>query len=317
MKNIFVRFTAGLGVLAITLFTCFAWATAQIPHWGATPEEVARRLPGDELAPEPLLNWTNAIEINAPPEQVWPWVAQLGDTRGGFYSYTFIEDRVGALAGAADYNVNYENADRIHAEWQNPQPDDGLIQGSLKIREVKTGQYLLGEAVDPNIFQWVWLWHLSPLQNGAHTRLIVRFRIQLPNADENPTLTTMMTVGGFVMQQRMLHGLKLWAEGGVEPTYIEGLEIALWLVTLFIGLAATVLYMLQAEWGRPLAVAVISVCTLIALTFIQPEIWVRILINLMLLVGLWWVYRLTASQRRKTILRPTQASAALKVTHTT
>jgi hypothetical protein len=200
MKTPFIRLGVGLVVLIVTLFVAFAWAVAQIPSWGATPAEVALVLPGDELAPKPLLNWTNAIEINAPPEQVWPWVAQLGDTRGGFYSYTFIEDRVGALSGATGYNVNYENASRIHPEWQNPQPDEALIQGSLKIREVQAGKYLLAEATDPNIFQWVWLWQISSLQNGEHTRLLVRFRIQLPNADENPALTVMMTLGGFVMQ---------------------------------------------------------------------------------------------------------------------
>jgi hypothetical protein len=45
------------------------------------------------------VSWTHAITIDAPPEAVWPWIAQLGDERGGFYSFTFFENQVGALTG--------------------------------------------------------------------------------------------------------------------------------------------------------------------------------------------------------------------------
>ncbi len=78
-------------ILATLLGALFASALSAIPRWGATDEEIVLALPGDELAPQPLIHWTNAIDVNAPPADVWPWIAQLGDTRGGFYSYTFIQ----------------------------------------------------------------------------------------------------------------------------------------------------------------------------------------------------------------------------------
>jgi hypothetical protein len=287
---------AGLAVLIVTLGVSFAPALWQVPHWGATPAEVVLTLPGDELAPRPLLNWTNAIAINAPPADVWPWVAQLGDTRGGFYSYTFFEDRIGSLTGAADYAVDYENADRLHPEWQNPRPGDGLIQGTLKVREVVPGQYLLAEQVNAEAFTWIWLWRLCPADEGG-TRLVVRFRIQLPEATDNPVVTAVMTAGGFVMQQRMLSGLKVRAGGGVEPPFIEALEIGLWLALLAIGLVAAGLYLFQREWQRPLALAVLAVATLIALTFIQPAIWMRVVVNLLLLGRLWWAARPSLTPR--------------------
>ncbi len=65
-------------------------------RWGATDaEEAAATLPGDELIPQARWGYTHAITIDAPPEQVWPWLAQLGQGRGGFYSYEGLENLIG------------------------------------------------------------------------------------------------------------------------------------------------------------------------------------------------------------------------------
>ncbi|MEW1854812.1 hypothetical protein AB0282_00645 [Pseudarthrobacter oxydans] len=45
-------------------------------HWGATPEEVLRALPGDDLVPGPSFNATRAVTVGAPPERIWPWLVQ-------------------------------------------------------------------------------------------------------------------------------------------------------------------------------------------------------------------------------------------------
>jgi hypothetical protein len=89
-----IRLLSGLLLVSLLVVGLFALTLRTIPTWGATAAEVARVLPGDELTVNPTLLWTNATTINAPPAKVWPWLAQLGDTRGGFYSYTFIENRV-------------------------------------------------------------------------------------------------------------------------------------------------------------------------------------------------------------------------------
>ena len=66
-------------------------------HWGATDEEIARPLPGDDLIPDPKLDSTQAITIHAPAERIWPWLAQVGyGGRAGFYSYDLLERRFGA-----------------------------------------------------------------------------------------------------------------------------------------------------------------------------------------------------------------------------
>ena len=81
------RFLLGLSLTLLVLILGFAWVAALIPAWGAQPDEVALSLPGDEVVPQPQILWDHAITIQAPAAQVYPWLIQIGDTRGAFYSY--------------------------------------------------------------------------------------------------------------------------------------------------------------------------------------------------------------------------------------
>src|SRR3954467_14058608 len=103
------------GVLVLVLLAVFRpWFLT----WGATPEEARSSLPGDEVVGAARSDsTTRAITIHAPVSTVWPWVAQLGQDRGGFYSYEVLED----LAGCS-----MENADRIHPEFQAWKAGDKL-----------------------------------------------------------------------------------------------------------------------------------------------------------------------------------------------
>jgi hypothetical protein len=84
-------------------------------NWGATGEEAARSLPGDELLAEADIVATRAITIGAPPFAVWPWLVQMGRGRAGAYTYDWIEKLFG---------VDMHSADRIHAEWQGLEVGD-------------------------------------------------------------------------------------------------------------------------------------------------------------------------------------------------
>lgn len=291
-----LRIFVGIVLLVGLLTALFALTLPAIQRWGATDVEVARILPGDELIAEPLVRWTHGITINAPPAAVWPWIAQLGDARGGYYSYTFIENQVGALTGAADYNVVYRNADRIHPEWQNPQPGDSMIQSVLKVRDIEPERYLLADAVDPAIMNWVWLWQIEPLADGQQSRLLVRMGIDIPGPSD-PVMGFMMNVGGFVMEQNMLQGIKLRAEGNSEPVWTEPVEIMLWFTALLAGLAGAILFVWRPAWVMPLVVAVGAVAALFVLTFVQPPIWLRVVIDGVLLIGVSQAWRVSGSKR--------------------
>jgi hypothetical protein len=84
--------------------------------WGATAEECRRRLPGDSDR-KPLFTTTRAVTVHAPAEEVWRWLVQLGQDRGGFYSYDWLEN----LAGC-----HVHSADEIREEWQDRKVGDRL-----------------------------------------------------------------------------------------------------------------------------------------------------------------------------------------------
>jgi hypothetical protein len=82
---------AGLGA-AVALGVHLRWIRPQIFSWGASGGEVSRPMPGDDLCRRPQLNATRAVTIAAPPEDIWPWLAQWGWNRAGFYSYDLLDN---------------------------------------------------------------------------------------------------------------------------------------------------------------------------------------------------------------------------------
>jgi hypothetical protein len=285
MRSAGIRVLLGLAVLAAVLVLGFSLVRSRIHTWGATAEEVARRLPGDGLFDRPALVWTHGISIRELPDRVWPWIAQIGDVRGGFYSYTFIENLIAR-------ERLYRNADRIIPELQDPQPGTGMIADVLQVRELTAGRYLLA-AVDAPPMGMSWYWGLFPEERQG-TRLVVRIRIQ-PRLAAPPALAAVagfvVDVGGFVMERRMMQGIKDRAEGRLDPPYLQGLEIALWLAALGLGVAAAVLYLARRQWWRGLGAGVAAVALLFFLTFGQPAIWVRALLLLVLAAGVVWAFR--------------------------
>ena len=75
-------------------------------RWGATDEEVAREFPGRELIPNGSRSATMSVTLDAPPAEVWRWLAQMGTNRGGWYSWDRLD------------NWGSQSSERIHAEWQ-------------------------------------------------------------------------------------------------------------------------------------------------------------------------------------------------------
>jgi len=88
VSSTLIRLFAALIGLVVLLVVAFSIILPWIPTWGARDEEIAQALPGDEILANPALTMTHGISIDARPEDVWPWIAQIGDVRGAFYSYT-------------------------------------------------------------------------------------------------------------------------------------------------------------------------------------------------------------------------------------
>lgn len=286
-----VRLLAGALLVVVVL------AAASIPlrswarTWGATEAELQRALPGDELIARTSTDGTHGATIGAPPEAVWPWIAQIGDVRGGFYSYTFIEN----LLQGEDL---YHNADSLLPQFQDPQPGDGMVMDSLRVHDVEPGKWLLAaQSSDKGGYDWVWLWHLEPAGAGQ-TRLLVRMAQRLSLGPSNPVVSTLIDLGAFVMGRRMVEGIALRAEGRTEPAAIELVEILLWAAALLAGLGAAALFVTRPAWPAPLLLGLAALLALIWLTFWQPPVWLRLALDAVLFALLWWVARSTRRPAR-------------------
>ena len=114
---------------------------------------------------------------------------------------------------------------------------------------------------------------------------------------DNPIASFFVGNGAFIMEQRMMHGIKAHAEGWSEPPYQEAVEIILWFVALLAGLAGAILFIARRPWVSALTVAVASVGVILVFTFAQPPIAARVLLDLALLVGVWAATRAIATSR--------------------
>src|SRR3989442_7189202 len=84
-----------LGVSIAIIVAFFIAVRPWYLRWGATDDEMRRPLPGDEIIASAVAQQTRAITIDAPVAHIWPWMAQLGQDRGGFYSFDLLENVVG------------------------------------------------------------------------------------------------------------------------------------------------------------------------------------------------------------------------------
>ena len=188
-------------------------------NWGATEAEAVAILPGDELTAGPVDQCTRAITVGAPPEDVWPWLVQMGADRGGFYSYDGLENLFG---------LDIHNADTIVSAWQHLSVGDmvwanGARSGGwvverivpnellvLKVADVATGRAVSrSEGIG---FEFQWTFALRPTPHDG-TRLIIRERVAYGRW---LTRWAMAPVGpvSFAMTRRMLDGIRRRAERG-------------------------------------------------------------------------------------------------------
>jgi hypothetical protein len=205
--------------IALTLDTLSAvpiWAVSPVMRpwhmrWGATDAEVAGPMPGDKVVPRAQFNATRSITIDAPPDEVWPWIAQLGYRRGGFYTYDQVD------------NAGEPSADRIIDEYQDLKPGDLIpmwheshgLAIAYNVDSFEVPKWMLWvhrphEREEPDS---TWSWRLDELPTGR-TRLITRMKQDY--RWRTPALAlfnlVLMEFGDFAMERRMLKGIKVRAE---------------------------------------------------------------------------------------------------------
>lgn len=195
-------------------------------QWGATGEEGASVLPGDELIGHPRLQSTRGITIQAPASRIWPWLVQMGQGRGGLYSYDWLENIVGC---------DIHSLDRVAPEFQSLQAGDTFRLGPqgypfftvasitpqraiVLATPLQTyDMALLRPACTParHVTGSTWAFVLTPVDEHT-TRLLVRLR---GDWDESVGATlfnrALLEPANFVMERKMIYGIKERAEGAV------------------------------------------------------------------------------------------------------
>jgi len=187
-------------------------------RWGATTAEMGSLMPGDDLVPYPRLGYTRAITINAPVEAVWPWLVQIGQGRGGLYSFDGLENLVGC---------HIHSLDRIAEEHQQLSVGDLIRMGPqgfpcFRVHHLSAPTELVLIGADPRpphpsataespTGVATWQWVLRPHGGGSRTRLRVRQRLTYPG--RLSLIWHLVEPVGFVMEREMLRGIKCRAEG--------------------------------------------------------------------------------------------------------
>lgn len=237
-----IKRTAGVAALALVADVAgyAALIRPRLIRWGATKEEAGQALPGDEMVTDPRYVVSHAVTINAPVEAVWPWLVQMGQGRGGFYSYDWLENLFG---------LDIHSADRVIPELQRLEAGDRIMlqpDGSadnisyFEVAAVEPERSLVlvtpgsrEENFTRGLPYGTWSFVLSETAEGQ-TRLIARMR-----ADFQPSLS------GFIvnkyglepihslMERKMLLGIRKRAERAAAghqmeaaPGSASGLETA-------------------------------------------------------------------------------------------
>jgi hypothetical protein len=174
-------------------------------RWGTTPHEVISAMPGDKIIANPTNSAMQAVTVAAVPENVWPWLVQMGYQRGGLYSYDWLDRLFGFL--------DRPSANNVLPEFQHLSAGDKIPWGH--------GEYLTVNEIEPckslvlyyqgHGMEWVWQFVLSPL-DAKHLRLVTRGIERTPKTIIWRLGMILMEPAAFIMTKRMLLGVKQRAE---------------------------------------------------------------------------------------------------------
>jgi hypothetical protein len=172
---------------------------------GATPCELSRVMAGDGLLVDPSYSGTLAVSVAAPPEDIWPWLVQIGYQRGGLYSYDWLDRLFGYL--------DRPSATRILPEFQHLAVGDQIPLGrgpSWPVAVIEPCRVLVLDMRNLSDFDWVWQFGLYPVDE-TRTRLVSRSRVRTQRIWAR-LFTYAIEPAGFLMTRRMLLGIKVRAE---------------------------------------------------------------------------------------------------------
>ncbi len=196
----------------------------KIFSWGATPEECSRTWPGDEFTPDTRGICTRAITIQATPEQIWPWIMQIGQDRAGYYSYAWLENL---------FRAQMSNTLQLVPAWQHRQVGDDLWMAAkhryggrarMTVAHLEPYRAMVNVAYDDRETalkaQWAphgsWNFLLQPISSEASsspiTRLVMRSILPEEMGLGARVFSLFWDPAHFIMERKMMRTVKSLAE---------------------------------------------------------------------------------------------------------
>jgi hypothetical protein len=179
-------------------------------NWGTSKDELMQQFPGDSIIDTPNIVSTKSIRITAEPKQIWPWLVQMGQGQGGFYSYSRLQNLVG---------LKMKNADQIMPEYQDTAIGDLMKlspQGGGEIVIMENNRALVlfadeKQMINPNIeesrFSTTWLFFIEH-KGGGESKLYSRGRYKYKGILVSVMMRIFLEPITFVMERKMLKGIK-------------------------------------------------------------------------------------------------------------
>jgi hypothetical protein len=197
-----------LTLFVIVTFAALYWFPIRrwMGRWGTTPSDLSRVMAGDGLIGDPTYSGTMAVIVNARPDDIWPWLVQMGYQRGGLYSYDWLDRLFGFL--------DRPSATCILPEFQHLAIGDEIPLGrgpGWPVAVMEARRALVLDMRNMGGIDWVWQFGLYPIDE-KRTRLVSRSRVRSRTVWAW-LLTSAIEPAGFIMTRRMLLGLKQRAEG--------------------------------------------------------------------------------------------------------
>ena len=189
-----------LAIVALMLATLVVlFVAVYVPwqrSWGASDEELGRAMPGDAIVREPTFDATRGVTIRGRPQDIWPWIVQIGYLKAGFYSYDRLD------------NDGIPSVERIVPEYQDLKMGDtiplsGSVDAEVRLLEANRSMLLVVDGESAAHEPWTWVWGLYPVDD-ERTRLVTRLRARIDSKRSNLLLDAVEIV---MMRKHML-GIK-------------------------------------------------------------------------------------------------------------
>jgi hypothetical protein len=204
LRALLIFFVCWVLIIVFLVALYFSWLRGWTMTWGATAEDVARRMAGDERLENPSFNATRAVMINVSPEKVWPWIVQMGYKRAGFYALDRLD------------NAGIPSATSVIPELQNVTVGDSISFGGARVKvvEMVPGRSMLW-VFQEGSGQWTnatWSWGLHRT-GDRQTKLVSRLRVNFSASSVQEAIAWgFVDVTEILMMRACLLGIKLRAE---------------------------------------------------------------------------------------------------------